>query len=231
MIALLLAGVAAAEEPVGLDPPLPLAGDPWSAEVVAYALPAQDPAWLTDAARFRSCTVAVVLQPDGTAEPAAEACPEPMVAAALDATRLWRLRPVDGEAPEGSTRVLVHYVVRYDATIGTMTLHAQIDPGAEAAFRGERGAPGVKLVHPAAAVREVHPKLPGSARKAGLGPTTCRLRVGVDGAGDAHAITVEDCPEALTAHAEKTVGKWRFSPFVTDGMSAPAEVVVEVVYR
>lgn len=212
--------VAFAQEPAAPVEPVQVAAVPWAARVTGYRVPRPDPAWLIDEAPWRSCTVAVRLRPDGTFDAEAAACPEPMVAAMVDTTRSWSFAPVE-PAVQGPTAFEVRYVVRYEAAIGAMTIHAEVDPGEARAFAGDRGSPGLKLVHPAALQKGRGPK--------GGGDDACRLRLTVDGRGRVARTEVLECPEPLREAAEKATRKWRYTPRIEDGVTMPEVVDVDAL--
>lgn len=228
MVLLLIASLhpARAQEAARVDPPLPVHGDPWTAQIQAYALPPQDVRWLTDDAPTRTCSLDLSLRPDGGFDAHAVACPEGMAVAAEEATRSWSFVVPSGV--EGPTRLRVDYVFQYSATLGTTTLHAEVDPGVEA--RAERGVPGLQLVHRAGPKAPIEAKLPKAARKAGLGALTCRIEVsvGADGrAGEARAI---ECPDVVVSDALQRVRGARMLARTVDGMLYEDRVVVEVSY-
>lgn len=226
LLALALLPSAWAQEAARVDPPLPVHGDPWSAEIRTYALPPQDVRWLTDDAPFRSCSVDLSLRPDGGFDVRAGTCPEGMAAAAEGATRAWSFGVPQGV--EGPTRLRVDYVFQYSATLGTTTLHAEVDPGAAA--RAEQGVPGLQLVHRAGPKAPIEAKLPKAAKKAGLGALTCKVevQVGADGRpGQARAL---DCPEPVAADAVRRVSGARMYARTVDGMLYEDRVVVDVSY-
>ncbi len=233
MLATLLAllwPAALAQEAARLDPPLPAAASPWSLAIKGYALPPQDLRWITDEAPARACEVRVAVSKLGVPEPSAipsPGCPEGMSAAAVEATRSWRFE-VD-EAAEGPTALEIRYVLNYNATLGTTTLHAEVDPGAEHA--DERGAPGLMLVHRAGPREPVVGKLPKKAKKAGVGPGACVVLARVDAGGALLGSTPVDCPEALQADAARLLGKARLDPKTVDGMPYADEVRLTVRYE
>lgn len=229
MLLLALPLAALAQEAVGLNPPLPAAASPWAAEILAYALPPQDVRWLTDDAPWRACAVELNISPDGafTVEPRpAEGCPEGLLLAAVEASRAWRLRAPEGAL--GTSRLRVAYVMQYSATLGTTTLHAEVDPGLENADL--QGAPGLQLVHRAGPREPIEAKLPKSAKKAGLGPTLCALRASVDASGGLVSAAPAQCPEALVADARKRLAKARLDPKTVDGMPYADEVIIGISY-
>ncbi len=218
-------------EPLRLEEPLPLSGSEWALEVHSYVLPPQDVSWLESTDTFRSCILAGTLGPDGAAAYTLQDCPQAMGPVALAATEAWSIQPAPDAEPAGPSVFEIRYVVRYAETLGTMTTHATIDPGAEAAFDGYVGVPGIKLVHPARVTKLKQPKLPKASKKAGITPPICRARLSVDPAGEPHDIAVIDCPEGLVAAARKAVSKARFSPMVVDGMTETDEITIPVPFR
>ena len=216
---------------VPLAEPLPVRGDPWDLELHAYLLPPQDVSWLTTTDPFRACVLAGTLAAGG--QPAFEVvrCPEPMVPAALEATAQWRFEPSPGADTQASTRFEVQYVVRYAEQLGTMTTHVTLDPGAEAAFDGAVGVPGIKLVHPAQLTKAKQAKLPRSARKAGVQPQECTVQLSVDPVGKPKQLVALDCPEVLRAAAVMAATKFRYSPRVVDGMTEVQQLEVQVSFR
>jgi hypothetical protein len=218
-------------EPLALAEPLPLHGEPWDLEVHSYVLPPQDVSWLESTDAFRSCVLRGTLQPDGAASFELGGCPEAMSPVALEATRRWSIQPAPDAAPEGPTRFEIRYVVRYSETLATMTTHAAIDPGEQAAFEGFAGVPGVKLVHPAGLEKLKQPKLPKASRKAGIEPPLCQVKLAVDPAGEPHDVQVVDCPEGLVEAAAKAARKARYTPRVVDGMTESETITVPVPFR
>ena len=225
------AGSDLAFEPTALTEPLPLHGDPWDLQVLAFLVPPQDPAWLTSTDPFRNCVLDGTLEPGGDPAWRVRDCPEPMVPAALAAAAVWRLVAADPEQARGPTRFELRFVVRYAEQLATMTAHAALDPGAEEAFAGAIGVPGVKLVHPAALQRLKPPRVPRAARKAGIAAQTCSAALVVDPAGRARGIRVDGCPEALVPAAQRAAQKARYSPRVVDGMTEEQELAIEVAFR
>ncbi len=221
------------EEPSVPDDPLPIDAWPWDVRATAFLLPVQDVAWLTDDAPFHTCPVDVTWTLAGApvALTAAD-CHPPMAAPCEAATRAWRLEPGDPSAAVGETRFTVRYVYRYSEKVGTTTLHAEVDPGGEAAFLGSVGPPGIKLVHPARATREVTPRLPRAARKAGLAAGACPVDLTVDPGGrPTNARARAECPEPLRAEGVRAASRWRFSPRVVDAVTEPEALTVVVAFR
>jgi hypothetical protein len=233
-----LLAAALADDAAAPDHPLPIDAEPYDVRVVAYLVPPPDVAWITSEAPAFRCSLEVTYEPAGEtgvggvgATPSA--CPDVMVAPLSGATAGWRFEPVD-PASKGPTKFAVHWVLRYTPTIGVMTLSAEVDPGEEAAFAGETGVPGVKLVREARPKKEVHPKLPKSAAKAGVAAgATCALHVTVDASGRvaAPAPAEAGCPEALMAAGTKAAKKWRFSPKVVDGLVEATDLDLVVTFR
>ncbi len=217
--------------PVGLPEPLPIHGEPWDLELRAYLLPPQDVSWLTTTDAFRSCVLSGSLVADGSPSFEVVRCPEPMVGAAMEATRRWSFVPAPDAEPSGATRFEVQYVVRYAEQLGTMTTHVALDPGADAAFDGAVGVPGIKLVHPAQVVKSKPAKLPKKARKAGLEPQPCTVGLSVDPVGKPQQLVALDCPEDLRPAAIKAASKYRYTPRVVDGMTEVEEIRVTVDFR
>lgn len=218
-------------EPLALVEPLPLHGEPWALEVHSYALPPQDVSWLESTDAFRACVMTGTMGTEGTISFELGACPQAMGPVALAATQTWSIQPVPGVEPDGPTRFEIRYVVRYSETLATMTTHATIDPGEEAAFHGYTGVPGIKLVHPARLTKLKQPKLPKASKKAGITPPVCQVELSVDPVGKPHEIAVVDCPEGLVDAARKAVSKARFSPKVVDGMTEVDEITIAVPFR
>ncbi|RME22549.1 MAG: hypothetical protein D6798_15560 [Deltaproteobacteria bacterium] len=208
---------------IALDPPQPIRGDPVDAAAVAWDLPRQDPAWLTDDTETLRCTVVMDIAADGGHVDHADDCPEAMRIDAIDAASRWRFAPLAGAE---ATRVTVTFVVRYSAPLSTMTLHAELDPGVEAARAGLAGRPGLRLVHEGGLVAPLVRRMPRAARKAGLPDTTCHLRARVTRGGQASQVLVEDCPPELATDAQKRVLRARFEPTLVDGQ--PQEDVLDV---
>jgi hypothetical protein len=218
-------------EAVPLQEPLPLHGEPWPLEVHSYVLPPQDVSWLESTDAFRSCVLTGHLEPGAQPRFELGACPEAMGPVALEATRRWHLEPAPEADPEGPTRFEIRYVVRYSETLAMMTTHATIDPGERAAFDGYAGVPGVKLVHPARLTRIGQPRMPRAARKAGIEPATCQLRVDVQPSGDPGPIAVIECPDGLSDAAIGAARKARYTPRVIDGMTEHETISVPVPFR
>lgn len=218
--------LALAQDALTLSEPLPIAGQPHPATVTAFALPPQKVAYITDDALTRACEIVVTLQPDGATALAAAACPPPMIEDARAITGQWRF--IADPAATGPTTLRVRYVLVYSAALGTTTLHAEIDPGAD--HLDIEGSPGLKLVHPATLAAPLEAKLPKSAAKAGLGPTECKLKATVDARGKVAATAVVACPEALLKDASKRVRGAKFSPYAVDGNASATEVEVSVRY-
>ncbi len=214
-----------------LEEPLPVRGDPWDLELLAYLLPPQDVSWLTTTDPFRSCVLAGSFVVGTAPSFEVRSCPEPMVSAALGASQLWQFAAAPDADAQGTTHFEIRYVVRYAEMLGTMTTHVTLDPGADAAFEGVVGVPGIKLVHPAQLTKAKQPKLPRSARKAGLEPQECTVGLSVDPVGKPKQLVALDCPEPLRAAAVKAATKYRYSPRVVDGMTEVQELEVTVSFR
>jgi hypothetical protein len=223
--------VAPGFEPIPLQEPLPLRGDPWDLEVLAYTLPPQDVSWLESTDAFRSCTLRGTMGPDGALSWELGDCPQAMGPAALAATQAWRLAPAPDAEPTGSTALEIRYVVRYADALATMTTHAAIDPGAAAAFDGWVGVPGIKLVHPPQISGIKRPKLPKASRKAGIEPPLCSVRVELDPTAAPLEVRVLDCPEGLVEAAAKAARKARYTPLVVDGMTEAGSLELTVAFR
>ncbi|MCK6504226.1 energy transducer TonB [Myxococcota bacterium] len=226
-LSLSLRPAVAAEGGIPLEPPVPVAGRPWSALATAWALPPQRVEYLTEEVDRLPCPVAITLQPDGIATADADACPEAMRAAALEAAAQWTFQPVDpGPAP---ATLGLTFVVRYNAELGAMTLFAELDPGPAHAF--EEGRPGLKLVRPAtprgADPGRLEGKLKGKQRKAGLAAADCALRVRVGPDGRATESLVVSCPLELAAGSQALALGARWEPGTVDGQ--PVEDVTDVV--
>ncbi len=218
-------------EAVTLQEPLPLHAEPWPLLVQAWLLPPQDPAWLTSTDPFRSCVLLGSFLPGAQVEFEVIGCPEPMVDAALQASRAWRFAPADPQQVSGSTEFELRYVVRYSEQLATMTTHAALDPGREQAFDGAVGVPGIKLVHPAGVERERSARLPRRARKAALEPQPCSVDLVVDPVGSPAQPVLVECHELLAHKALKLASKWRFTPRVVDGMTEPQELSIQVEFH
>ena len=218
-------------EPLLLAEPLPLHGSAWDLEVHSYVLPPQDVSWLESTDAFRSCVLRGSMAPGNDPHFELVSCPEAMGPVALEATQRWDLQAAADADPEGTTRFEVRYVVRYSETLATMTTHATIDPGEQAAFEGYTGVPGLKLVHGAALQKLKQPKLPKASKKAGIVPPVCQLRVHVMPSGDAQEIAVIECPEGLSEAAIKAARKGRYSSRVVDGMTESETISVPVPFR
>lgn len=227
LLVLALPAALAAAPGIPLQPPVPITGQPWGALVTAWALPPQTPGYLVEEVERLDCPVAVTLQPDGTPTPDAAACPESMRQAALDAALQWTFQPV--EPTDQPTLLGLLFVVRYNASLGAMTLSAELDPGS--AHATEEGRPGLKLVRPASLAAPVQVKLKGKQRKAGLGPTTCALRARVTAAGQVTETLVVDCPAALSPDAEARLRDARWRPGRIDGQLVEDVVDATVSYR
>lgn len=212
-----------AQDAIPLPEPLPVRGEPVGAQVLAFALPQQKVAYITEDAPTHTCEIAVSLAADGAFELAPGPCPEPMQSDALDVTRQWRFAP-----PAQPTALRVRYVLTYSAMLGATTLHAELDPGAD--HLDAVGVPGVKLVHPVTLIEPIEAALPKSAIKAGLGPTTCTLDVTVDARGAVAAAAIRECPEPLAKDALKQSKKARFSPLTEDGDSRATQTTLRVGY-
>lgn len=154
---ILFATFAFAQDATPLDPPLPIAGDPATMEVTAYALMKPDPTLLVSEDRFHVCRVVVSWSPD-TIVAVPLGCPEAFGAAAMRTALQWTFSPVAEAVP---TRVAIDFVLHYDATIGVLNTSAEIDPGPKEL--GAHGAPGVRMVHQAAPKKPITTKLPKGA--------------------------------------------------------------------
>jgi hypothetical protein len=221
------------EEPGVPEEPFPVDGWPWDVRATAFLLPVQDAAWLTDDAPFHMCPVDVSWTVAGPSEvQVSPECHPPMAAPCELATRSWHFEAQDAMTATGSTRFTIRYVYRYSAQVGTTTLHAEVDPGEAAALDGQVGPPGVKLVHPARASREVTPRLPRAARNAGLYAGACPVDLTVDPEGRPREVRARpECPEQLAEAGVKAAGKWRFVPRVVDAVTEPEAVTVVVAFR
>lgn len=228
LLLLLASRLALAGEGITLDPPLPVAGEPWSATATAWDLPPQRPEYLTEEVEELRCPLRLEIQPDGSHQVDGSACPASMVEDALAAAGRWSFAPVEAEGP---TVAGLQYVVRYSHSLGAMTLHAEVDPGAGAARAGVEGRPGLKLVHEARPDKPLVRKLPGKAAKAGLGDTACHFRVRVGTSGRALETLVLDCPDALVEDATRRAVKARYIPTRVDGRSQEDVVDVQVTYQ
>jgi hypothetical protein len=226
MLASLILASAWAVEPTPVAEPFPIEAPPGAVEVSAYALPVPDEAWITEDVAIFRCTIQVTLSVAGPNGSAARPCPPGMAEAAIAATAAWRFLPA---ADPAATRFSIDYVLHYQRALAVMTLHAEVDPGEDAAFSGLHGPPGVELVHAARASKEVHPKLPRSAREQ-VG-TRCPVRFTVDGGGRPAAVEVLDCPPTLIDASARAAAKWVFTPRVVDGISEADEVRADVVWR
>lgn len=222
------AALASADKGIPLDPPLPLAAQPWQATITAWDLPPQRAEYLTEQVEELRCQLQLDIQPDGSHSTTVLTCPETMADAALEATGRWSFAAAEAEQP---TRARLDYVLRYNHSLGSLTLHAEIDPGAQAALAGVEGRPGLRLVHEASPVKPLERKLPRKARKAGLDTTTCHLRARVGTSGRVLETLVVECPEQLSADAAKRVSKARFSPTRVDGLRQEDVVEVDITYQ
>ena len=219
---LLLLPIAFAQDAARLDPPLPIQGDPAAAQVAAFALPPQRVEYITDEAEYRSCTVRVQMGPGEIVDARPGECPPQMAPDAVAASRNWRF-----EAPSATT-VEIRYVMRYSATLGLTTLHAEVDPGA--AHGEEEGAPGLQLVRPPTLKGALKAKLPKAARAAGLGGATCTVRVLVDPFGKVAEALPQDCAPELSADAAGRVQASRWRPHTVDGQPEVGETEVVIAY-
>lgn len=225
MIALLAAlffAPALAQEGIALDPPQAVRGDPRPALALAWDLPPQRPEYLAEEVEELRCALSLAVDAEGGVLPTVVSCPEPMATEALVAAGRWRFAP--DPAP---TTVSLVYVLRYSAALGAMTLHAELDPGADAAL--SEGRPGLRLVHEASPLRPLSYAIPGKARKAGQGPADCALRVRVGASGRVLDILAVACPPPLLADANKRLLKERFAPTRVDGQAQ--EDVIDLVLR
>ncbi|NOY26326.1 MAG: hypothetical protein GXP62_10685 [Oligoflexia bacterium] len=226
VLAALLAGTARAQDDgIALDPPVPIAGDPWNAQVTAWALPPQTTSYLVQDVPRLTCPVTLVIQPDGAAVATAETCPETMRQAALTAAAMWTFSPV--EASDQPSTAQIRFVVRYNAALGAMTLFAELDPGSDHPY--EEGRPGLKLIRPATPTKALEFKLKGKQRKAGIEPANCSLRARVTADGRVTESLVVACPDALAKDAQARVAKARFLAGRVDGQVV--EDVTDVVVR
>src|SRR5690625_579578 len=129
----LLAAGALAQDAAGLPEPVPIAGEPFAVRAVAYALPAPDPAWWTEEQRFVRCRIAVTLPVDGAPSLAVGDCPATMQDAALSAAGQWRFDVPEPPAAVGDavpvTTFGIGFVARYEETLATITVFAEVDPG------------------------------------------------------------------------------------------------------
>jgi hypothetical protein len=220
---------ALAQDAATPETPLPIEGAPWSVQATAYAVPPPDPAWITTEERFHTCRVLVALLKGSEPRYTPVDCPETFAAAAVAATSQWKFEPPADAS--GETTFEIDYVARYEEKLGSLSIHAEVDPGEDEAFAGAVGAPGVKLVHPAKPTKTYSPKVPGPARKAGVQPTTCPARVQLDTRGKVAQVELGECPEALRAAAEAAALKWRFTPRVVDANTEPDVVPIEIAFR
>jgi hypothetical protein len=217
-VSMWLLALALAQDPVEVAEPFPIRGDSWHATVSAYALPVQDPRWLTDDRRVRTCRVLVTLTPGGQLTTTTPDCPDALATATAEATAAWRFDPADDAA--GDSHVEVVYVVGYDGTIGTMTMHAEVDPGDEAVETGERGPPGVKLVRHPRPTKEKHAKARDTA--------PCDVELIVDIKGKVASTGATTCPDEVAADASKAASKWRFLPLAVDGLEQPGTTTATI---
>lgn len=233
MLATLLLALAHAAEPaaptdaIAIDPPLPITGLPWDVVATAYALPVADASWIVSEAPVHTCTVAVTFTAGDTPVAVAGAdCPPAMADPCVAATRAWRFLPAEDAVAVVPTRFVVRYEARYEDKLGTLTLHAEVDPGREAAFAGAEGVPGVWLVHPATPKKPVVAKLPRGAEAA-----SCTFVATLDTRGRVAETAPKDCPEPLARAAAAAVLRSRWSPLVVNGAALPATVLAEVRFR
>ena len=216
MVWLWVAGTAWAGFVVGAEPA--------PVQVDSYKLPKPEAEWIDpEAPEERRCVVDVSLGEDGMVVDPTD-CPEVMAPACVAATSEWAV-----DATEGAFSIV--YVMKYSGVVGALTIHAQVDPGLEVAESGVRGPPGVKLVHPAQAVKTAIPKLPRSASKAGIDSATCKLHLLLDDRGRPAQVQVAECPEPLVKAVAKAGKKWRYTPRYVDGYPVPVEVLEHVVVR
>ena len=225
----LLGPPARAQDAVSLDPPLPVQASPWPVRATAWLLPHADAAWLEEGDAERRCPVEVQVAPDGSVSAQAPDCPAAMQADALAATAAWRFQPV--KPTDQPTTLGLTYIVRFSKTIGAMTLHAEFDPGAQAAEDGLEGPTGLRLVHEASPAQPLVRPLPRKVRKAGQAATACTLRVRVEISGKPSEALIQDCPDALSPDALKTTLRARYEPTRVDGSPQSDVVDVSVRYR
>lgn len=223
LTALALLGAALAQDATTLTEPLPIAGQPWSALVTAFALPPQKAAFITTDAALHVCELTLTLQPSGAFEAVVGRCPEPMAPAALEAARQWRFAPASVDLAVGPTKMGLAFVMQYSEVLGATTLHAELDPGG--ANTALQGAPGVQLVHRAAMTRSLDVKLSKKQIKAGVTPTECRFAVDVSAIAKVTSTRALACPEPLLADAVKRLNNARWLPRTVDGV--PYEDAVE----
>lgn len=210
----------AAESGVVLQTPLPLNATPSPFQVTAFDLPPQSPDYGPASERL-ACPVVVSLAPDGTARFEAPDCPAGMQAAALAALAAWRFQP-EGEA-EPSTATIT-FVQRTSETLGSVSLWAEIDPGPEHA--DDEGQAGLKLASPARPSKPIPLLLPKSARKKGLLPGPCSIRVRVSNGGAVLESEPVACEEGLLDHTRQLLARTLFEPARVDGRRS--EDVIEL---
>lgn len=197
------------------DLTVPLAGDAAPLTVTAYTLVKPDPALLTTEDRFHTCLVRVTWTPPDVVDAVADGCPDAFGAAAVDAARTWTFTGTV------ATHAVLTFVLRYEEAIGTLNTTAELDPGAEAALAGERGPPGIRLVHPAT------PKQPLTTKGTG----TCTVRVTVDAKGKAGTPQPQACTEPLATAAAKAATKAKWVPRIEEGVATTSTVDVVVTGR
>lgn len=231
MLTLLLAlsPAALAQDATTLTEPLPIAGQPWSALVTAFALPPQKASFITTDAPLHACELTLTLQPSGAFESTAGSCPEPMRPAALEAARQWRFAPESLETATGPTTLHLSFVLQYSEVLGATTLHAEIDPGA--ANTALSGAPGVQLVHRAALVRPLEVKLSKRQVKRGWTATTCSYTASIGANGSVTDLKpVGECAPAVNLDATDRIRDARWLPKTVDGAAYPDVVPASVTY-
>lgn len=221
------ASAASADEGIPLDPPVPVDGSPWSAQLTAWALPPQSTDYLVEEVERLACPLRFTVQPDGSATVDGSACPDSMRPAALEAAALWSFQPV--EPTDQAATLRASFVVRYSAALGAMTLFTELDPGAAHPF--EEGRPGLKLVLAATPAKPLAFKLKGKQKKAGAEPGSCTLRARIAMDGRVTETLVERCAPELARDAEARVRKARFSPGRIDGQVVEDVTDVVVTYR
>ncbi len=212
------------------DQAIPVMGDPWPILLSGYEIPPQDPSWITDYSRFHGCRIRVTVTAESQVSTQVLECPETMAQACGAALENWRLAPADAQST-GSSSFVVNWVARYEQSLGLMTLHAELDPGHDAAFAGLSGPPGIQLVHHAEPTKKKLPKIPRKARSMGIQEATCAATFDVDPRGKPSGVEISDCPRALVEAATGAAMRWRFSPMVIDGMTAVDRVTEAIVFR
>jgi outer membrane biosynthesis protein TonB len=117
------------------------------------------------------------------------------------------------------------------AAAGPADTVAAADGGSLALDGASRAEPEVLELkwHDVTTRRQVKPVVPPFAKLAR--PIRCKIRFTVDEAGLPVEIDVAECPGVLRENATKAARKWRFEPYIQDGIARKTHFAAILVIR